>query len=154
MTRPARHRLAIPLFLLAATLAGSSWAQQKLSDTLSDESPTFRRIEKISPCTPAHDGKAMPYKTFQLDHSGGPITIRMTGSDLIDPFLLLYRRPFDPANPCKNVIALDDDSGKDPLDARISVSLAAGKYTIVATTSDFDDDDDDEADFDIEIENR
>jgi hypothetical protein len=55
------------------------------------------------------------------------------GGSLFDPFLYLYSG-FDPNNPCDNLAAMDDDDGCGR-DSLISLpDLAAGTYTVVASS--------------------
>ncbi len=78
------------------------------------------------------------YNTHTLTHTGGFLTANLNNTNPnpnpnIDPVLVLYSPPFDPAQPCSNLIAVNDDGGVY-LDAFLSRSLPAGTYVAVATT--------------------
>ncbi len=104
--------------------------------TLQTGDPTFNRVldgsDAAHGCFLSGTGTAVPYDlyTFALSRT---VKIDLQGGTLVDPFLLLYSGVFDPANPCANLVAADDDSGGG-LAPQIFTTLAPGNYVIVATT--------------------
>ncbi len=79
-----------------------------------------------------------PYDTYTFTHAGGLFKLDLRGEDggggtLWDPLAALYTS-FNPADPCANLIELDDHDGC-VMDAYIEIAdLATGTYTILATS--------------------
>ena len=94
---------------------------------------TYERNDTLDgTCSTVHypDGEYAVYYGFTLDQ-GAPVVIEMTSSD-VDSWLAL-RSGMPPGN---DVALEENDDGGVGLDARIERFLAAGRYTIEATTLD------------------
>lgn len=124
------------LFTFGLMVAGVVNAQTTVNGALSSADPLFDRPAQYPPCLTSGSANSY-YDAYTVSHPGGTLTIdlRESGSGsgtLSDPFLHLYSASFDPASPCTNWLAGDDDSGGN-WDSRISATYPAGTYVIVAT---------------------
>lgn len=102
--------------------------------------PTFARPSSVGTgasgsCSISTSGTATPYQLIPITVSaGGGYTITtITSTAGYDGFLLLYRGPFLPADPCRNLVALDDDGTAAVNDSEIQTVLTPGAYSLVVT---------------------
>jgi len=126
------------LAVLLPSMGQAAMAQTSITSALDPADPTFNRPEDSPSCTPSGFATAVYYEAFTHFHGGGYLIIDMAAlgagvGTLGDPFLALYSGSFDPANPCVNFVASDDDSGVG-YDSIIFVNLPPGQYVIVATS--------------------
>ena len=137
-------RPSIKLFLSASALILSSsaaFAQSVATGALSASSPTFHRPEELNfggNCVLDDDATDVAYKTYTIAHPGGPLELSLDADEWVDegdldPFLGLYSGAFTAANACINAIAYNDDGG-DGFNSKLSLDLASGTYTVVATS--------------------
>lgn len=124
-------------FIGLALASAPVFAQSVINGSLDMEDPTFNRPRASAPCA-LSGATNVYYDTYPINHAGGTLNISMRGfssggGTLTDPYLVLYTAPFNPADPCANWIAGNDDSGEG-LDALLALSLPAGNYIIVATS--------------------
>ena len=113
------------------TIGGSIWARPTVLGTGATGNS----------CTVATtaNGSAVAYRTrqFTIATAGNyTITTNYTGnSPVYDGWINLYRTTFNPADPCLNHIAFDDDFGTPPLEnSQIAATpLTAGTYVLVIT---------------------
>jgi len=106
-------------------------AGPQLSGELTSQSSTFDR------CDGSDTG--FFYDTYTYDHGGGWLSINLRGTaagggSLRDSYIYLYRG-FDPADPCSNRVAEDDDSGCG-FESSIVGNFPADRYVFVVTTYD------------------
>ena len=125
------------LFTLGLLAAGAATAQTNVNGALTASDPVFNRPVSASPCSLSTSGTAVHYDAYPVTHQGGTLTIALRGGGsgsgtLSDPYLHLYSGSFDPANPCTNWLAGNDDNGGS-VDSLISATYPAGTYVIVAT---------------------
>jgi hypothetical protein len=130
-----------------------------ISGDLAAGGPTFSRPQLqeaasgfVQPCVTSMTGSAVIYQAYEFNLSGcaTPTITADTGGTgvcsgigtLGDSVLLVYQKPdgsastpgspiFDPAAPCTNIIAANDDSG-GPL-SHVTVSPTSGNLVIVVT---------------------
>ncbi|HQZ97413.1 MAG TPA: DVUA0089 family protein, partial [Pyrinomonadaceae bacterium] len=121
-----------------------------LSGTLGVGDPTYNRplgFLQGSACSLSGVGTAVRYRTHSFTlASSSNITLSTSPVDgatitpaAADTFITLYGPGgFNPATPCANAIAADDDTGGSSNKSRISTTtpLAAGNYTLVVTSFD------------------
>lgn len=152
MKRAAGFKLGLASALLAlGTLtAGAAAAQTTINGALTASDPVWDRYaaSDTTPCAwDSDETQRYYYDVYPITHGGGTLTVEMKGEDsdsgtLSDPYIYLFSGTFNPAQPCPNLVAEDDDDG-DGWDAKIEADLPAGNYVIVATTYDnFQDEDD------------
>jgi hypothetical protein len=141
-------RVATPLVTVVPNLnAPTSATQVNLKGTLTTSDPVYNRADVFTvgsgTCAIAADGVVFNYKahTFTLSAAstvvasllpadGGSVT--PSGADT---FLTLYSA-FDPANPCANVVGINDDASGTAQSKITTASLPAGTYTAVLTSYD------------------
>lgn len=134
--RAAATGACLALGLLASGAATA--APVTVSGELTAGDPTFYRPNASGPCTVS--GNLTHYDTYTIVHGGGPLVIDMRGEDsdsgtLSDPFLHLYSGSFNPAQPCQNWVAGNDDyADEESVNSHLSLTLPAGNYVIVATS--------------------
>ena len=130
-------------------LAVSAFAAT-FSGTLNSTLPTFNRTLAFAQggaCSLSGVGSAVHYKTQQITlAASGNITVSFLTADGAtftpsngDSFLILYGPSgFNPASPCANAIAANDDADGTTLLSKIvtTTPLTAGNYTIVTTSFD------------------
>ncbi len=130
-------------------LAVNSFAAT-FSGTLNSTLPTFNRTLAFAQggtCSLSGIGTAVHYKTQQITlTSAANVTVSFLTADGAtftpptgDSFLILYGPgAFNPATPCAGAIAANDDADASTFLSKIvtTTPLAAGTYTIVATTYD------------------
>ena len=94
---------------------------------------TFNRPQGFNGlrCTPFPG--AFRFDTFPVIGLAGEVRIETTLGTLTDSVLVLYRGGFNPAAPCTNFVATNDDSGGGRA-SLISGTVAPGNYTIVVTS--------------------
>jgi len=101
-----------------------------IAGELSGGDPTFLRCEATR--------GIFAYDVYPFQHPGGPLTIGVNGSTagggtLEDPFIFLYPAGgFNPAAPCNNLIASNDDLCD--LESFLALDLAPGNYELVVTS--------------------
>ena len=106
--------------------------------TLDANSPVFTRPNTMpqgGTCTPGQAG--VPYQSF-------PFYLNMAGNNQFDvvtftapsadSFIALYQDSFDPTQPCKNLVAADDDNGAGFLSQIVATLEANRTYIMVMTT--------------------
>lgn len=86
----------------------------------------------VAPCATGGVA-AYLYDTYAVTHSGGPMTISTTLGTLPDSQLQVYSGSFNPAAPCQNIVASDNDSGGGQA-SRISAIFPAGNYIVVVAS--------------------
>ncbi len=101
--------------------------------------PTFARPSSVGNGTSGSCSVAtpttFPYAVETFDVSEGGSYDVFVSYDGYDGYLLLYDGPFDPNDPCRNLVARDDDFGGTGASAIEGFTLSAGvTYRAVVTT--------------------
>jgi Ig-like domain CHU_C associated/Right handed beta helix region len=141
-------RVATPLVTVVPNLnTPASVTQVNLKGTLTTSDPTYNRADVFTvgsgTCAIAAGGAVFNYKaqTFTLSAASTVVASLFTadGGAITpggaDTFLTLYSA-FDPANPCANVVGINDDASGTALSKITTASLPAGTYTAVLTSFD------------------
>lgn len=87
-------------------------------------------------------GNAVRFDTYTVNAAAGQLYLNASvrgadsgGGTLSDPFVVIYQGSFNPATPCANLVAADDDGGIGfDSNATVLVPPAGGTYVIVVTT--------------------
>jgi hypothetical protein len=142
------NRVASPLVAVLPNLnAPTSATQVNLKGTVTTSDPVYNRADVYTvgtgTCALASDGVVFNYKTHTFTISAASIVVASLltadGGSITpgsaDTFLTLYST-FDPANPCANVVGINDDASGTALSKITSASLPAGTYTAVLSSFD------------------
>ncbi|MDN3633282.1 hypothetical protein QWY85_01350, partial [Neolewinella lacunae] len=120
---------------IAAGATGTPTAVTQVTGMLDGMDPTFNRpVGGPGACSPSGVGTNVFYETFSFTISAADMyTFAFSGAD--DLTAALYGGGFDPAAPCANILAYNDDGNGnlDPL-IIIQLDLVPGDYTMVITT--------------------
>ncbi|MDN3633280.1 hypothetical protein QWY85_01340, partial [Neolewinella lacunae] len=120
---------------IAAGATGTPTAVTQVTGMLDGMDPTFNRpVGGPGACSPSGVGTNVFYETFSFTISAADMyTFAFSGVD--DLTAALYGGGFDPAAPCANILAYNDDGNGnlDPL-IIIQLDLVPGDYTMVITT--------------------
>jgi parallel beta-helix repeat protein len=141
-------RVATPLVTVVPNLnAPASVTQVNLKGTLTTSDPTYNRADVFTvpsgTCALAVDGVVFNYKTHTFTLSAASTVVASLlpadGGSVTpggaDTFLTLYSA-FDPANPCANIVGINDDASGTAQSKITTASLPAGTYTAVLTSYD------------------
>jgi hypothetical protein len=141
-------RVATSLVTVVPNLnAPASVTQVNLKGTLTTTDSLFNRADVFTvgsgTCALATDGRVFNYKkhTFTLSAASTVVASLFTadGGAITpggaDTFLTLYSS-FDPANPCANIVGINDDASGSALSKITTTSLPAGTYTAVLSSFD------------------
>jgi len=113
MRRPYAGLLAVLFALVALTrMPSPASATVIFNGDLSVADPTFNRPIAGSSrltCTLSTSGTAVRYDTYTV-LLAGETDIRVILGTLVDSFVALYQGSFNPAAPCANLVAANDDS--------------------------------------------
>jgi parallel beta-helix repeat protein len=141
-------RVATSLVTVVPNLnAPASVTQVNLKGTLTTSDPVYNRSDVFTvgsgTCALASGGAVFNYKaqTFTTSAASTVVASLFTadGGSVTpggaDTFLTLYSA-FDPANPCANIVGINDDASGTALSKITTASLPAGTYTAVLTSFD------------------
>ncbi|MDZ7897245.1 MAG: right-handed parallel beta-helix repeat-containing protein [Arcicella sp.] len=143
-------RVATPLVTIVPNLnAPTSATQVNLRGTLTTSDPIYNRPLMFTlgsgTCALSTGGNVFNYKaqTFTLSAASTVVASLLTADGgavtpgSADTFLTLYS-DFDPANPCANIVGINDDFSSTVFISKITTtaSLPAGTYTAVLTSFD------------------
>jgi parallel beta-helix repeat protein len=143
-------RVATALVTVLPNLnAPTSAIQVNLKGTLTTSDPTYNRANVFTigsgTCALATGGAVYNYKaqTFTLSAASTVVASLLTADggaitpSGADTFLTLYS-DFDPANPCANIVGINDDFSSSVFISKITTTAAlpAGTYTAVLTSFD------------------
>ncbi|MEO1518977.1 MAG: HYR domain-containing protein, partial [Bacteroidota bacterium] len=116
----------------------------EVSGDIQPDDPTWNRTNNFgnNPGTCAGTaGGVESYETFTFSISAPDVyTFDMPSIIGPDFFFVLYDGPFDPANPCANAIAANDDTNGSEPSITINLTAVPGTYTLVTTTFGTDND--------------
>ena len=108
-----------------------------ISGEIDPADPTWTRpfVNNSGICNPSNIGVGVSYETFTFTISQ-PDTYTFSMPSIVGPdfFAALYQGPFDPTQPCNNLLATDDDTNGTEPEIVITLTLAPGDYTLVTTT--------------------
>jgi parallel beta-helix repeat protein len=141
-------RVATALVTVVPNLnAPASVTQVNLKGTLTTSDPVYNRADVFTvpsgTCALAVDGVVFNYKTHTFTLSAASTVVASLlpadGGSVTpggaDTFLTLYSA-FDPANPCANIVGINDDASGTAQSKITTASLPAGTYTAVLTSYD------------------
>ena len=142
------NRVATPLVTVVPNLNSPTFVTQvNLKGTLTTSDSLYNRAEVFTvgsgTCALAPNGKVFNYKkhTFTLSASSTVVASLLTadGGSITpggaDTFMTLYSA-FDPANPCANIVGINDDASGSALSKITTASLPAGTYTVILSSYD------------------
>jgi hypothetical protein len=142
------NRVATPLVTVLPNLnTPTSVNQVNLKGTITTSDPVYNRADVYTvgtgTCILASDGVVFNYKahTFTLSAASTVVASLLSADggtispSNADTFLTLYSA-FDPANPCANVVGINDDATGTALSKITTASLPAGTYTVVLSSFD------------------
>ena len=142
------NRVATPLITVLPNLnTATSVTQVNLKGTLSTSDSLYNRADVFTvgsgTCALAPDGVVFNYKphTFTLSAASTVVASLLTadGGAITpggaDTFMTMYSA-FDPANPCANIVGINDDATGTALSKITTTSLPAGTYTVVLSSYD------------------